>query len=127
MKTFGPFWCVHNFDNVVLFLGIGLRETIQKQLIDVGIYSDGLAGKMVTYMLDSKAGATNKKYFEYYKHFKSFRVSKGYPYKPAGSIDVEIYLTHLLDSKVSYHVISAVFYGLKWFQMICQILLYITV
>ena len=79
------------------FLGIGLRETIQKQLIDVGVHSDGLAGKMATYMLDSKAGATNKKYFEYYMRFKSFCVSKGFPYKPASSIHVAIYLTHLLD------------------------------
>ena len=64
---------------------------------------------MATFMLDSKAGATNKEYFEYYKRFKSFCVSKGFPYKPAGSIHVAIYLTHLLDSKVSFHVISAVF------------------
>ena len=42
------------------FQGIGLRELIQKQLIRVGVNSDGSARMMATYMLDSKAGATNK-------------------------------------------------------------------
>ena len=68
-------------------------------------------------MLDSEAGATSKRYFEYYERFKSFCVSKGFPYKPASSIHVVIYLTHLLDSKVSFHVISAVLYGIKWFHV----------
>ena len=84
--------------------------TIQKQLINVGVHSDGLAGKMATYMLDSKASATNKKYFEYHKRFKSFYVSKGFPYKPASS---------LLNAFVGYKsVISRYirgFYGIKWF------------
>ena len=30
------------------------------------MHSDGLAGKMATYVLDSKADATNKKYFDDY-------------------------------------------------------------
>lgn len=99
------------------FSGIGLRETIQTQLSDAGVHSDGLAGKMATYMLDSKAGTTNKKYFDYYKRFKTFCVSKGFPHQPASSIHVAIYLTHLLDSKVSFHVISAAFYAIKWFHV----------
>ena len=28
-----------------------------------------------------------------------------------------IYLTHLLDSKVSFYVISAAFCGIKWFHV----------
>lgn len=97
--------------------GIGLRETIQSQLSDAGVYSDGLAGRMATYLMDSKAGSTNKKYFDHYKRFKSYCISKGFPYQPASSIHVAIYLTHLLDSKVSFHVMSAAFYGIKWFHV----------
>ena len=99
------------------FPGIGLRETVRTQLCNAGVHSDGLAGKMATYVLDSKAGATNKKYFDYFKHFKSYCISKGFPYQPASSIHVAIYLTHLLDSKVSFHVICAAFYGIKWFHV----------
>ena len=69
--------------------------------------------KMATYMLYYKAGATNTMYFEYYKRFKSFSVSKWFQYKPASSIHVAIYFTHLLDSKVSSHVKSAGFNGIK--------------
>ena len=34
--------------------------------------------------------------------------------KPASPIHVAIYLTHLLDMNVSFHVISAAFYSIKW-------------
>ena len=102
----------------VNFSGNGLRETIQTQLSNSGVHSDGLAGKTFKYVLDSKAYATNKKCFDNYKRFKSFGVSKGFPYKPAISIHVAIYLTYLLDSKAKFHIISATFYSIKWFRAI---------
>ena len=102
-------------DYYVIISGIGLRTTIQSQLSDECSDVD-LATKMANYMLDSKSESTNNKYFGHYKRFKSFCVLKGFPYKPAQSIHVAIYLTHLLDSKVSFHVISAAFYGIKWFH-----------
>ena len=101
----------------VVLSGIGLRETIHSRLSDGGAYDGDLAGRMAAYMLDSKAEATNNKYFGHYKRFKSFCVSKGFSHKPADPIHVAIYLTHLLDSKVSFHVISAAFYSIKWFHV----------
>ena len=37
----GLFLCVHDLTMFYYFLGIGLRETIQKQLINVGVHRDG--------------------------------------------------------------------------------------
>lgn len=47
------------------FTGIGLRETIQKELDKNGVKTEGrdLAGRMSNYLFDSKAVNTNKKYF----------------------------------------------------------------
>ena len=72
---------------------------------------------MAAYMLDSIAEATNNKYFGHYKRFKSFCVSKGFSHSPVDSIRVAIYLTYLLDSRVSFHVISVAFYSIKWFHV----------
>ena len=102
----------------VVLSGIGLRETIQSRLSDGDTYGEDLAGRMAAYMLESKAKATNNKYFGHYKRFKSFCVSKGFSHNPADPIHVAIYLTYLLDSKVSFHVISAAFESiLKWFYV----------
>ena len=79
---------------------------------------DDLAGRMASYMLCSKADNTNKKYFAHFNRFKSFCDSKGFPCKPADPIHVAIYMTHLLDMKASFHVISTAFYSIKWLHEI---------
>ena len=56
--------------------------------------SGDLAGRMASYVLSSKAENTNEKYSAHFNHFKLFCNSKGYPFKPADSIHVAIYLTH---------------------------------
>lgn len=108
--------------NHVFLSGVGLRETIQRKLSHGGVQSmacgSDMAEKMASYVMDSKAVNTNKKYFDYFKRFKSFCISKGFTYKPADPIHVAIYLTHLLDQRVSFHVISAAFYSIKWAHVI---------
>ena len=97
--------------------GVGLRETIHGKLDDGGVMipnSGDLAGRMASYLMSSKAETTNKKYFGQFNRFKSFCESKGFQSKPASPIHVAIYLTHLLDMKASFHVISAAFYSIKW-------------
>ena len=76
--------------------------------------SGDLVGRMASYVLSSKGENTNKKYFAYFNRFQLFCNSKGYPFKPAYAIHVAIYLTHLLDNKASFNVISAAFYSIKW-------------
>ncbi|MCG7875781.1 MAG: tyrosine-type recombinase/integrase [Candidatus Thiodiazotropha endolucinida] len=103
--------------NIIHISGVGLRETIRGRLTDSGATAadnDGLAERMASYVISSKADNTNKKYFANFNRFKAFCVSKGFPYKPADPIHVAIYLTHLLDSHASFHVISAAFYSIKW-------------
>lgn len=73
---------------------------------------------MSNYLFDSKAVNTNKKYFQSFKRFQLLCGSRGFPDKPAAPIHVALYLTHLLDSCVSFHVISAAFYGIKWVHVI---------
>ena len=79
---------------------------------------DDLAGRMASYMLCSKADNTNKKYLAHFNRFKSFCDAKGFPCKPADPIHVAIYMTHLLDMKASFHVISTAFYSIKWLHEI---------
>lgn len=76
--------------------------------------SDVVAERMASYVISSKADNTNKKYYSHFNRFKTYCISKGYPYKPAEPIHVAVYLTHLLDSHASSHVISAAFYSIKW-------------
>ena len=60
-----------NVINMFDFTGIGLRETIQKELDKNGVKTEGrdLAGRLSNYLLDSKAVNTNKKYFQSFKRF----------------------------------------------------------
>lgn len=69
---------------------------------------------MAKYIYHSKAENTNKKYYNSFKHFNEFCQSKGFCSKPANSIHVAMYITELLDKKVSYSVISAAYYSIKW-------------
>lgn len=73
-----------------------------------------LSDKMAKYIYHSRAENTNKKYYNSFKHFNEFCQSKGFCSKPANSIHVAMYITELLDKKVSYSVISAAYYSIKW-------------
>lgn len=73
---------------------------------------------MAGYVLSSKALNTNKKYFDHFKRFKAFCATRGFLYKPANPIHVAIYITHLLDTNASFHVISAAYYSIKWVHTI---------
>lgn len=77
-----------------------------------------MANRIAKYVICSKADNTNKKYFQHFKRFQSFCAVRGFCAKPASSIHVSIYLTHLLDSGVSYNVLSATLYSIKWVHSI---------
>ncbi|MEW8546456.1 MAG: tyrosine-type recombinase/integrase [Candidatus Thiodiazotropha sp.] len=107
---------------ILYYAGIGLRETIHEQIKDGDVQSltekQYLVDRMAKYVISSKAENTNRKYYQHFKRFKSFCATRGYCVKPASSIHVSIYLTHLLDSGVSYNVLSASLYSIKWVHSI---------
>ena len=75
---------------------------------------EGLAERISTYLLCSKADKTTEKYNSCFKKFKTFCAEHGYGYLPANPIHVTIFFSHLLDQNVSYNVISSAFYAIKW-------------
>ena len=75
---------------------------------------EGLANRISTYLLCSKADKTTEKYNASFKRFKTFCADRGYGSLPANPIHVTIYFSHLLDQNVSYGVISSAFYAIKW-------------
>ena len=83
---------------------------------------EGLAERISTYLLCSKAHKTTEKYNSCFKKFKTFCAEHGYGYLPANPIHVAIYFSHLLDQNVSYNVISSAFYAIKWVHNINSLL-----
>lgn len=80
--------------------------------------SHEVISRMATHVLSSKADNTVTKYSQQTKVFKEFCSSKGFPYNPAQSIHVAMYLSTLIDEGKSDSVITAAFYGIKWFHNI---------
>ena len=113
--------------NIILYLyiyfsltGIGIKTTLERRLRSAGVSDKGrcLVDKMAEYIYHSKAENTNKKYYNSFKHFKEYCKTKGFCPKPANSIHVAMYITDLLDRQVSYSVISAAFYSIKWLHSV---------
>ena len=101
----------------MFFIGVGIKQTVQRAVESVGITgieSQRISGRMSSYIVSSRADNTSKKYMNCFKRFEDFCSKRGFVPKPANSIHVAIYLTELLDKNVSYSVISAAFYSIKW-------------
>ena len=97
-------------------IGIGLKATLDRRMAAAGV-NDGrhvLADKMARYLYHSRADSTNKKYHYSYKQFENYCKSKGFCARPANSIHVAMYMTEMLDKHVTFSVISAAFYAIKW-------------
>lgn len=94
--------------------GVGLTRNIQQRLFDADVTQSGLAERISSYLISSKADSTTKKYKSSFDRFKNFCSSYGYNYLPADPIHVTIYFSHLLDLSVSYGVIASAFYSIKW-------------
>ena len=76
--------------------------------------NERLAQSMTAYLLDSRAPSTSTKYSGYFEKFEQFCESKSVSAKPASSMAVALYLTHLMDSSKSLSVINSVLYAIKW-------------
>ena len=74
----------------------------------------GLAYDMAVWLLSARADATVKKYSGYFGRFRTFAERHHRCYLPASSIDVALFITHLLNAKVSYSVVSSCVYSIKY-------------
>ena len=73
-----------------------------------------LAKQLPYYLLESRSDNTVKKYFAYFKKWKSFIGSRGETALPANPVHVALFVTHLLETGSSAAVISSHVYGIKW-------------
>lgn len=99
--------------------GIGLKRSVDEALETAEIKDATVADSMCKYLVSSKSEGTVKKYFNYFKKWKEFCSENKYNSLPAQPIHIAIYLTKLLDKKVSFSVISASAYSIKWAHKLC--------
>ena len=69
------------------------------------VREDGLAQRISSYLLCSRADKTNDEYMTPFKKFQQFCVEKSYQPLPAYPIYVTIFISNLLDQNCSYSVI----------------------
>ena len=94
--------------------GIGLRANIEQRPVEANVSQKGLAERISSYLVSSRADKTTIKYKSTLNRFQRFCCERGYIYLPANPIHVTVYLSDLLDQRVSYGVIAAAFYAIKW-------------
>ena len=85
-----------------LSYSLGLTRNIKQRLSEVNVTQDGLAERISSYLISSRADKTTEKYKASFNKFKSFCADRGYQSLPANPIHVTIYFSHLLDQNVSY-------------------------
>ena len=73
-----------------------------------------LADKMPHYVIQSRSDNTVSTYFGGFKRWKIFAEQHNLNVLPAEPIHVALYLTQLLDSGVSNHVVNSAVYSIKW-------------
>jgi len=76
--------------------------------------SPGLVQTVLKFLVQSKCGSTNIKYFSYFKKWCQFIESHGAAALPASSMHIAFYLTDLIDQKAYYSVICSSVYSIKW-------------
>ena len=77
-----------------------------------------LAKKMPLYIVQAKSDNTVSCYFNYFRRWKQFAERIGYRDLPAEPIHVALYITHLLDSGSSSHVVNHSIYSIKWMHTV---------
>jgi site-specific recombinase XerD len=75
----------------------------------------GITDRMASYLTQSRADNTVKKYRSSFKYFGNYCVTHGLTALPAQPISVAMYLTFLMDEGKSNNVISSVFTVLSGF------------
>ena len=91
-----------------------VKDNVRDTLVSVNVSEDGLAERISSYLLYSRADETSEKYKAAFKKFQQFCAQKGYQSLPAEPIYVTIFISSLLDQNCSFSMISSVYYAIKW-------------
>ena len=91
-----------------------VKDNVRDTLVSVNVSEDGLAERISSYLLYSRANKTNEKCKATFKKFQQFCAPKGYQSLPADPIYVTIFISSLLDRDCSFSMISSVYYAIKW-------------
>ena len=79
--------------------GIGLTSNVRTRLEAVNVTEDGLAERISSYLLHSRADKTNDKYRASFKKFQQFCAQKNYQSVPVDPISFQTYwikIVHLV-------------------------------
>ncbi|VDI83308.1 Hypothetical predicted protein [Mytilus galloprovincialis] len=95
-----------------------LEQNVQAAIDNSGISPDNklrnLANKMSSFIVESKAENTSKKYFYGFKRWKTFINEHNMSELPAKPVHVALYLTYLIDKHCSPSVLDSAVYSIKW-------------
>lgn len=97
---------------------VGIRQKIRADVAGSGAGSSdfltNLADKMSGYLLQGKSHNTTKTYHASFVRWKRFIQKEGFECLPAQPIHIALYITHLLDTGSSSHVVNHAIYSIKW-------------
>ena len=106
---------------ICVFSGVGLKETLKMKFVEAGaeiVDQDRIIDRMAAHIISSKSDSTVEKYNYQVKAFKSYCETKNLQCLPAYPIHVAMYLSSLIDKGKSDSVVSAAFYGIKWYHCV---------
>lgn len=102
----------------LLISGLNLRCSVEAAIKESGVQENselyGLAGRMSSFMVNSRSDNTNKKYFYSFNRWTKFIHTHGFAELPAQPVHVALYITKLIDQKCSPSVVNAAVYSIKW-------------
>lgn len=108
-----------NFDYFLSrFSGLKIRRNVETAIIQSGVTVDdplyNLAGKMTSFIVDSKSENTSKKYFYSFNRWKKFAHEHNLSDLPAEPVHIALYITKLIDEHCSPSVVNSAVYSIKW-------------
>ena len=102
----------------MLFAGVNLRRNVEAALVESGISEDcniyNLAGKMTTFLVESRSENTCKKYYSSFNRWKKFAIENSLNELPAEPVHIALYITKLIDEQCSPSVVNSAVYSIKW-------------
>ncbi|KAL5013264.1 hypothetical protein ScPMuIL_007534 [Solemya velum] len=102
----------------ILKVGLNLRCSVEAAIKESGVRENselyGLAGRMSSFMVNSRSDNTNKKYFYSFNRWTKFIHAHGFAELPTQPVHVALYIRKLIDQKCSPSVVNAAVYSIKW-------------
>ncbi|XP_071123465.1 uncharacterized protein [Mytilus edulis] len=93
---------------------VNLRRNVEAALVESGVSDDcniyNLAGKMTTFLVDSRSENTCKKYYSSFNRWKKFAIENSLNELPAEPVHIALYITKLIDEQCSPSVNKPISY-----------------